>query len=165
MMWIARRSPTKAIDPGMLDNLVGGGISAGQTVAGTVTKEAWEEAGIDASLAAQALPADTVHIFREQADGLQRETIFVHDLWLPADFVPASQDGEVAEYRIVSLLDAGKLIATAEGRDVVTAYASLVVLDFLLRHGEIAPDAPEYTAFDALRHPPLARKCAAAAKS
>ena len=31
-MWIARRSPTKAIDPGMLDNLVGGGIAAGQSV-------------------------------------------------------------------------------------------------------------------------------------
>ena len=32
-MWIARRSPTKSIDPGMLDNLVGGGIAAGQSVA------------------------------------------------------------------------------------------------------------------------------------
>ena len=28
-MWLARRSPAKAIDPGMLDNLVGGGIAAG----------------------------------------------------------------------------------------------------------------------------------------
>jgi len=31
-MWIARRSPTKAIDPGLLDNLVGGGIAAGVAV-------------------------------------------------------------------------------------------------------------------------------------
>jgi hypothetical protein len=28
-MWLARRSPSKQIDPGMLDNLVAGGISAG----------------------------------------------------------------------------------------------------------------------------------------
>ena len=52
--WIARRSPTKAIDPGLLDNLVGGGIAAGQEIATTVVKEAWEEAGIAESLARQA---------------------------------------------------------------------------------------------------------------
>ena len=43
-MWIARRSPAKAIDPGMLDNLVGGGVAAGQTITTTLIKEAWEEA-------------------------------------------------------------------------------------------------------------------------
>ncbi len=43
-MWIARRSPTKPIDPGMLDNLVGGGLAAGLTVAQTLVKEGWEEA-------------------------------------------------------------------------------------------------------------------------
>src|SRR4030095_1097627 len=29
LMWLARRSATKSIDPGMLDNLVGGGIASG----------------------------------------------------------------------------------------------------------------------------------------
>ena len=51
-MWIARRSPAKSIDPGLLDNLVGGGIAAGATIAGTLVKESQEEAGIDAALAA-----------------------------------------------------------------------------------------------------------------
>ena len=95
-MWIARRSPTKAIDPDRLDNLVAGGVAAGQSVAATVVKEAWEEAGIAAAVAALAQRAGAVRICRAQPDGLQRETIFVHDLWLPADFVPAGQDGEVA---------------------------------------------------------------------
>src|SRR5580765_7907362 len=45
-MWLARRSDAKSIDPGMLDNLVGGGIAAEQTIAATVVKEGWEEAGI-----------------------------------------------------------------------------------------------------------------------
>jgi 8-oxo-dGTP pyrophosphatase MutT (NUDIX family) len=54
-MWIARRSDTKAIDPGMLDNLVGGGIATGHTVASTVIKEAFEEAGIEASVASHAI--------------------------------------------------------------------------------------------------------------
>jgi 8-oxo-dGTP pyrophosphatase MutT (NUDIX family) len=154
LMWIARRSPDKAIDPGMLDNLVGGGIAAGQSVATTAVKEAWEEAGIAASLAALAQPAGAVHLCRGQPDGLQRETIFVHDLWLPAHFVPAGQDGEAVEHRLASLRDVGALVANDDGPDVVTADAALVMLDCLLRHGAIAPDAPEYGALEALRHPP-----------
>jgi 8-oxo-dGTP pyrophosphatase MutT (NUDIX family) len=153
-MWIARRSPAKSIDPGMLDNLVGGGVAAGQSVASTVVKEAQEEAGVAAGFAALAQSAGSVHICREQPDGVQRETIFVHDLWLPFDFVPAGQDGEVVEHRLVPLCDVGPLIANAEGPDVVTADAALVMLDCLVRNGAIAPDAPAYGALEALRHPP-----------
>ena len=153
-MWIARRSPTKSIDPDRLDNLVAGGIAAGQSVPATVVKEAWEEAGISAAVAAHAQGAGTVRICREQPDGLQRETIFVHDLWLPADFVPAGQDGEVAGHRLAPLVDVGPLVAKADGPDVVTADAALVMLDCLLRHGAIAPDAPDYVALAALRQPP-----------
>jgi hypothetical protein len=40
---------------------------------------------------------------------------------------------EAVEHRLVSLLDAARLIANEEGPDGVTADASLVVLDFLLR--------------------------------
>ena len=98
-MWIARRSPHKAIDPGLLDNLVGGGIAAGATVAETLAKEAWEEAGLPAALARTARPAGTLEIRRAQPDGLQVETIFVHDLELPNDTVPTNQDGEVAAFR------------------------------------------------------------------
>jgi len=152
-MWIARRSPTKSIDPDRLDNLVAGGIAAGQSVAATVVKEAWEEAGIAAASAAHAREAGTVRICREQPDGLQRETIFVHDLWLSADFVPAGQDGEVAGYRLLPLSAVGPLIANTNGPDVVTADAALVMLDCLLRHGAIAPDAPDHAALDALRQP------------
>ena len=82
-MWIARRSPHKAIDPGLLDNLVGGGIAAGASVAHTVVKEAWEEAGLPAALARTARLVGTLEIRRAQPDGLQLETIFVHDLDLP----------------------------------------------------------------------------------
>jgi 8-oxo-dGTP pyrophosphatase MutT (NUDIX family) len=154
-MWIARRSPGKAIDPGLLDNLVGGGIAAGADVRHTVVKEAWEEAGIAPPLARNATPAGAVHICRAQPDGLQRESIFVHDLALPADFAPAGQDGEVVDYRLVAIEDAGRLVANAEGADVVTADASLVIADCLLRRGMIAPDLPDYLALESLRHPPL----------
>ncbi len=154
-MWIARRSATKAIDPGMLDNLVGGGIAAGVGIEATVVKEAWEEAGIAPPLARQAVAVGAVHIFRAQADGVHNETIFAHDLNVPTEFVPEGRDGEVVGHGLVPLADTGRLIAHGEGPEVVTADASLVILDCLLRHGMIAPDAPDYLALEALRHPLL----------
>jgi 8-oxo-dGTP pyrophosphatase MutT (NUDIX family) len=154
-MWIARRSPTKAIDPGLLDNLVGGGIAAGVAVTATVIKEAWEEAGIAGPLAHRASCAGAVHVCRTQPDGLQRETIFVHDLILPREFVPAGHDDEVVEHRLISLRDAARLIGNTEGTDVVTADASLVIVDCLMRHGLISCDAPDFLALEALRHPPM----------
>jgi 8-oxo-dGTP pyrophosphatase MutT (NUDIX family) len=150
-MWIARRSPVKPIDPGLLDNLVGGGIAAGASVADTLVKEAWEEAGIEAGRVRSALPAGAVHICRDQPDGLQRETIHVHDLWLPAEFVPQNQDGEAVEHRLCTPDAVLAVIAT----DEVTADASLVIVDFLLRHGHIPRDDAGFAALEALRHPPV----------
>jgi 8-oxo-dGTP pyrophosphatase MutT (NUDIX family) len=150
-MWLARRSPVKAIDPGLLDNLVGGGIAAGAGIADTLTREAWEEAGITSHLARDAAQAGVVDICRDQPDGLQRETIYVHDLWLLADFIPVNQDGEAVEHRLCGPADILAVVAT----DDVTADASLVIVDFLLRHGHVPPDDPSFAALDALRHPAL----------
>ncbi len=151
-MWIARRSAAKAIDPGMLDNLVGGGIAAGQSIASTLVKEADEEAGIAASLARDAVSAGTVHILRAQPDGLQHETIFVHDLWLPETFVPTAVDGEVAATMRVSLVDAARIAGNASGPDAATADAALVIADCLLRHGAMTSSAPAYRTLAALLH-------------
>jgi 8-oxo-dGTP pyrophosphatase MutT (NUDIX family) len=148
-MWLARRSSVKPIDPGLLDNLVGGGIAAGASVADTLVKEAWEEAGIEADRARSSLPVGAVHICREQPDGLQRETIHVHDLWLPSEFVPQNQDGEAVAHRLCTPDAVLAVIAT----DEVTADASLVIVDFLLREGHIPRDDAGFAALEALRHP------------
>ncbi|HKU85465.1 MAG TPA: DUF4743 domain-containing protein [Casimicrobiaceae bacterium] len=138
-LWFSRRSTTKAVDPGLLDNLVGGGIAAGASVVETVVKESFEEAGIDQALALTARPAGTLHIRRPMFDGLQLETLFVHDLALPPDFVPRNQDGEVSGHRLVDLDEAARLIAQDSGPDEVTVDASVVVLDYLTRG--VAPPA------------------------
>jgi 8-oxo-dGTP pyrophosphatase MutT (NUDIX family) len=149
-MWLARRSPVKPIDPGLLDNLVGGGIAAGFAGRATLTKEAFEEAGIPAELARRARSAGAIDICRDRPDGLQRETIHVYDLTLSAEFVPRNQDGEAVEHwpcppdEVVSILET----------DDITADASLVIVDFLLRHGHIGANDPAAPALDALRHPP-----------
>ena len=150
-MWLARRSPTKAIDPGLLDNLVGGGIATGYGVLETLRKEAWEEAGIPADVAARARPQGSIDICRPQPQGLQRETVFVYDLELDADFRPANQDGEAVEHRQLTMAEAAELIAD-NGDGAVTADASLVILDCLLRHGALGPDSPGLRALSAFRH-------------
>jgi len=151
-MWLARRSLAKAIDPGLLDNLVGGGISADLSVRDTVIKEAWEEAGIGQALAATAQPAGTVHLLRYLPDGLQRETVFVHDLALPPGFQPVNQDGEATEHRLVDVMDAARTIAVDAGPEEVTVDASVVVLDFLIRNGDVRRAQPEFSALAALRY-------------
>lgn len=148
-MWLARRSPTKPIDPGLLDNLVGGGIAAGADATATLVKEAFEEAGIPSELARRARSAGTVDICRDQPEGLQRETIHLYDLWLPADFTPQNQDGEATEHRLCAPHDVLAILET----DDVTADASLVLVDFLLRRGAIADDDPSGEVLSALRHP------------
>ncbi len=150
-MWLGRRSPHKAIDPGLLDNLVGGGVAAGATIEATVIKEAWEEAGIASTLAATAQAAGTLRICRSHPKGLERETVYVHDLWLDSGFMPKGVDGEVVEFRVDTLVNAARLAGNCEGSDVVTADASLVIVDCLMRHNVIAAGTTDYTALDTLR--------------
>jgi 8-oxo-dGTP pyrophosphatase MutT (NUDIX family) len=45
-MWLARRAAHKDTDPGMLDNLVAGGVPRGESPWQTLCRESWEEAGI-----------------------------------------------------------------------------------------------------------------------
>jgi 8-oxo-dGTP pyrophosphatase MutT (NUDIX family) len=129
-MWIARRSASKPIDPGMLDNLVGGGISAGSSLEETLAKEAWEEAGITADLARSAKRGGTVRILREVPEGVQSEVISVYDLVLPAGFEPRNQDGEVAEFRCLPFDEVLRLLRDT---DEFTLDATLVAMDYFNR--------------------------------
>ncbi|SDB84951.1 NUDIX hydrolase [Paraburkholderia lycopersici] len=138
-LWIARRSDTKATDPGMLDNVVAGGIGWGFGIEATLVKECWEEAGIAEELAREARAGRTVHVLQSLPEGTQAEQIFVYDLVLPADFVPHNQDGEVGEHRLARIDEAARWIE--EG--AMTVDASLATLDCLLRRQWIDEDACE----------------------
>jgi 8-oxo-dGTP pyrophosphatase MutT (NUDIX family) len=129
-MWLARRSSSKATDPGMLDNLVGGGLTSGLSIEEVLVKEAWEEAGIPAELAQRATRGGTVQLLREVPEGVQCEVIHVHDLELPRDFTPRNQDGEVAELRVAPFGEVRRLIDDTEE---MTVDAALVALDFFSR--------------------------------
>jgi 8-oxo-dGTP pyrophosphatase MutT (NUDIX family) len=129
-MWLARRAETKPTDPGMLDNLVGGGMTAGFSHEQVLIKEAWEEAGIPAELARGAKRGGTIELLREVPEGVQCERIHVYDLELPRDFAPRNQDGEVAEVRLVPL---GEALRLARDTDELTVDAALVALDYFSR--------------------------------
>ncbi|MCC8392035.1 DUF4743 domain-containing protein [Paraburkholderia sp. MMS20-SJTR3] len=147
-MWIARRSDTKATDPGMLDNVVAGGIGWGFGVAETIVKECWEEAGIPREIASRAVAGRTAHVLQSLPEGTQAEQVFIYDLALPADFAPRNQDGEVGEHRLARIDEVARWIE--EG--ALTVDASLATLDCLLRRRWIDEDA--CGGIDALFVPP-----------
>lgn len=137
-LWIARRSATKKLDPGKLDNLVGGGVSAGMTPAETLVKEAAEEAAIPASVIAGAREVSRIVYDMERSEGLRRDILVCYDLDLPENFVPHAADGEVESF---ALMPAGQVLERmAEGEDF-KFNVNLVIIDFLLRHRVLADDS------------------------
>jgi 8-oxo-dGTP pyrophosphatase MutT (NUDIX family) len=129
-LWIAQRSAQKATDPGMLDNLVGGGVPHHQTPWQALLREAWEEAGLAPELAAQAQSAGVLAEHRDIPEGLQHEWLYSFDLALPPGHVPQNQDGEVAAFTLMAPAQVMQHLTT----DAMTVDAALVTAHFLHRH-------------------------------
>jgi len=138
-LWIAQRSFTKATDPGLFDNLVGGGVGLGQAPRETLVREAFEEAGLAPAEVQAATPGRVVGLARDIPEGYQQEWLYAFDIELPHDRTPVNQDGEVAAFHCLSLAEA----ATLAAGDKMTVDAALVTLDFLLRHGGLPAAAAE----------------------
>lgn len=150
-LWLARRSPDKATDPGLFDNLVGGGVPHGQTPHQTLVREGFEEAGLSPTQMRPARAAGVLRLHRDVPEGLQLEDLHAFDLPLPADLVPANQDGEVAGFTCLPVADALALAASVR----MTVDAALVTLDFGVRHALLAADDAQavQSALAALRQP------------
>lgn len=133
-LWVARRSSHKFVDPSKLDNLVGGGLSAGESIATGLAREAWEEAGL--SLKHPPAPFHFLHIHRRIPEGVQDEFVAVHDLWLPAHLQPQNQDGEVASLERMDIPHVLQHLLAGE----FTWDAGLVVLSGLLRQRYFGAD-------------------------
>jgi hypothetical protein len=139
--WIARRSPSKPIGPGKLDQVVGGAVPFGLSAAETLVKECAEEASIGPALARRARPTGAVAFLRQEGEISDDEVMFNYDLELPADFVPVNADGEVAGFELWPLARLRQVLA--ESDDFLFDVA-LSLIDFLVRHGVIRPDDPDY---------------------
>ncbi len=140
-MWLARRSRTKTLDPGKLDQLVAGGQPAGLSLMDNLVKEADEEAGMPAPLARRAVPTGAITYTLARREGLRRDVVFIYDLDLPADFAPQPRDGEVESFHLWPL---DKVAEVARDSDDFKFNCAPVAIHFLVRHGFIGPDEPDY---------------------
>ena len=136
-MWIGTRAADRRVDPGKLDQLVAGGQPAGLSLAENLRKEAAEEAALGEELAARARAASVITYRTERPEGLREDVVFVYDLELPADFRPRNTDGEIARFELMPL---DEVAAIVRETDAFKFNCSLVVIDFLLRHGRLDPD-------------------------
>lgn len=129
-LWIAQRSFAKATDPGKFDNLIGGGVPAGQTPLEALVREGWEEAGLRPEALHRVAAGSLLKLHRDIPEGLQQEWLYAWDLELDAGVEPRNQDGEVAAFHRLPVDEA---VALAAG-DAMTVDAALVTIDFALRH-------------------------------
>lgn len=111
-IWVQQRALDKANDPGLWDTLMGGMVSARDTVDTALRRETWEEAGLqlDALGAVQRGGSFTVRRpTGEPDDGGEPDGIgyMVEDTdWyhctVPEGVVPVNQDGEVAQFLLLT---------------------------------------------------------------
>ena len=142
-MWIGRRAMDKAVYPGMLDQFVAGGLPHGITLRDNLVKECAEEAGLDKHLALCAQPVGALSYCYDQPQGHRRDIVYCYDLTLPEDFRPIPTDGEVADFLLLPIAEVIRLVTET---DEFKPNCNLVIIDFLLRHGLLGPEHPQYEA-------------------
>lgn len=138
-IWTPRRAKSKQTYGGMLDNAVAGGIASGESPFESLVRECAEEASLEEHLVRErARAAGTVtywYVRDERAGGetglLQPEVQYVYDVELPSDVVPKPGDDEVDEFYLWSVEQVQEAMRKGEFKP----NCSLVVLDFLVRHG------------------------------
>lgn len=142
-LWVARRSADRRNYPLHLDNLVGGGLPHDISMAENLRKECREEADIPPGLADQAVAVGAVIYCRASKAGLKPDVMYCYDLELPAAFEPRCTDGEVDSFQRLPVSEVARLVRET---DDFKLNCNLVIIDFLIRHGQLPQDHPEYLA-------------------
>ena len=133
-IWVQQRALDKANDPGLWDTLMGGMVSAQDTVETALARETWEEAGLylDALGAVQRGGSITVRRPTGETDddddnngiGYMVEDTDWYHCTVPDGVAPVNQDGEVAQFL---LLEPHELVARLH-RNEFTLEAALVLV-------------------------------------
>ena len=144
-VWLSQRALDKSSFPGCWDPTAAGGHPHGIGLQKNMQKEAWEEAGLPEELSRTATSSGCLSFMSAKKDGscLKQSLYFIWDCNVPAAWTPTAVDGEVADFQLCSLADVEEevRVGTAKLRPNMRA----VMVDFLMRHGAITPDAePEY---------------------
>ncbi|MEP7294781.1 MAG: NUDIX domain-containing protein [Burkholderiales bacterium] len=130
-MWVQQRAFDKPTDPGQWDTLMGGLVSADESLAATLARETWEEAGLHVDALRDVAACGRLAVRRPVSTGYMIEHVHIHEAAIPAQLVPQNQDGEVAGFELLSV-DAlrERLHAGA-----FTLEAALILADNLHRRG------------------------------
>jgi len=140
-VWIARRAETKPVDPGMLDLIVGGGQPTGISPWDNLMKECQEEAGMPIELARGARSVGIVTLVAVIKAHMRVGLQFNYDLELPENFLPKNTDGEVADFM---LMPVSEVIERLKSADDFSYDVAIVLIDFLIRHGFVGPEDPDF---------------------
>jgi len=101
-VWVQLRAFDKAVDPGCWDTLMGGQVSAGESVEQTLERETQEEAGLAIVDLVDVRPTDRVTVRRPVAEGYVVEHIEVFEATVPAALAPTNRDGEVERFECLT---------------------------------------------------------------
>ncbi|MGA0882467.1 MAG: NUDIX domain-containing protein [Burkholderiaceae bacterium] len=103
--WAGRRAQSKAVDPGLLDACVAGGLTAMESPILALFREAQEEAGLPTKVLARAHFLGAVRVFRVLPAGLLIERVWTYGLDAPIGFEPRPCDGEVDVFMHQTIAD------------------------------------------------------------
>lgn len=129
-LWVQQRSFTKPNNPGQWDTLMGGMVSAADTLHEALARETWEEAGLRLEQL-QALAAGGQVQFAQPSSeaggtGYMVERIDWFHATVPEGVVPVNQDGEVARFECLTHGEVHERLA----RGAFTPEAALVLAGF-----------------------------------
>ena len=140
-LWIGTRAKDMRVEPGKRDNMVAGGQPAKLGLMDNVVKECGEEAHIKPALARKAKPASVLSYCFECPEGIRCDTLFCHDLVVPATFKPRASE-EISRYSLKPLAAVLKDVRTT---GTYKFNVNLVIIDFAIRRGVITPEnEPDY---------------------
>ena len=130
-VWVQQRAFDKAVDPGLWDTLMGGQVSAGESIEETLERETQEEAGLAIADLVDVRHTDRITVRRPVARGYVIEHVEVFEATVPAQLVPANQDGEVERFECLTIAALLERLAAGE----FSLEATLILDRSLARRG------------------------------
>ncbi|MBC7681729.1 MAG: DUF4743 domain-containing protein [Ferruginibacter sp.] len=130
-VWVQQRAFNKPNDPGLWDTLVGGMVSAADSLDAALERETWEEAGLRLSTVQALRSGGRLTTRRPSTDSGGAGYVVEHIHWttctLPEGMKPANQDGEVQGFALL----APALLAQQLEQGMFTDDAALILANYL----------------------------------